>query len=248
MNEKEWGKPISEGAIYGAGYFLGLLEPRLKIPFDAWQMAATELRFKRHEDFFKVLIKAQGAIELNLKENTDALVAFQRRFDNENAITQWLSENMALLEKAAYYAEHEPQDSKISILATACARITSPESSKSYSRKVTLLDTLDTLTEEDFDLLGRFHTSNSTSISSLIDGYKQIDPFDDSKSLEQLEAIYPSITKLDARGLIGLSAQGFDGGDIKANQSAENDWLNKIRSKSYILTPFGIEIIVLIKS
>jgi hypothetical protein len=92
---------------------------------------------------------------------------------------------------------------------------------------------MDTLTEQDLNVLLRFSHGKTLRGTDLIDDVN-------SDPLKHASSIIMSLSKLESRGLIAeTDSQDYTGETAIAGFGTEGHWLNRWRSKYLVLLPYG---------
>src|SRR5262249_17959846 len=102
----------------------------------------------------------------------------------------------------------------------------------SFDEKLTVIDTLDVLTETDIEVLGHFVHGNPLLVSQLLPSGAP-----SNQSAEFLGRLIPSISKLESRGLLTESSTANVKYDIEEGFSGY--WVNRWKRKMFQITPFG---------
>ena len=120
------------------------------------------------------------------------------------------------------------------MLAVGFANILVAGTTQPYDTKISLLDTLDSLTEADLRVLANFAREGRIRIDKLIPTSQE---YRDENGLgETASDLIVSLCKLESRGLIGETTP------VNLNINAPGEvthWVNRWRRRAFQLIPFG---------
>ena len=102
-----------------------------------------------------------------------------------------------------------------------------------FDDKVSIFETLDSLTEQDMKVFSVFATGNTVRVDQF---YKNIGIRGSSED-EVLSKTVVSLSKLQARGVIGETTPAT--WDSIGGTGDPSAWFNAWRAKSFIILPFG---------
>lgn len=139
----------------------------------------------------------------------------------------------ALLEKTVEKVQSEPSADKRRIHAVTLVNCIGTGTTRSYGDKLTVIETLDFLTDEDIHVLNRFRDSTKIQVAQMVGSFGT---WTEEDAAAPLAPIIVSLSKLESRGLISESSalhKPF------ASSGDSNHWVNRWRRKTYELIPFG---------
>jgi len=186
----------------------------------AWSEYESYQRDQRVEEFFH-----------NMKEQLACVEEKLETAQSHHGDTCTLS---ALVERTIEKIQKEPSLSKRRIFAIALLRGLTSENCQSFDDKLTVIETLDDVTESDLKNLALFSDGRRIQVDELVPS-SQV--YRDEASLgETISTLVVSLCKLESRGLIGETTpinRAFNyPGDA-------NHWANRWRRKTFEILPFG---------
>lgn len=191
---------------------------------------AVELK-RRLDKFWNAFIYESKYVQNKIQEIMDQVSLHEDKIS-------YLSESIALIERAVLYARQEPSGFKQDLYAVAVVNSISSGTEVSYDEKLSILDAINMLTETDLNVLKRF----SGKRSIMVDDMPEADGDDDTMSNLVL-----SLSKLISRGLISETSRSKSINSITFYGDSER-WDNKWRIKQYGILPFGEKLLKLIQS
>jgi hypothetical protein len=141
----------------------------------------------------------------------------------------------ALTSRAVEHARREAVEAKQEVYAVAAVNAIAVGALISFEEKLTTIDTLDILSMEDIDFL-----------RSIAGGPFKVEQLPGTRSEERLGVLVMRLSKLESRGLIGLTKK-----PTVASQAWSGDiehWANRWRQKYFEILPFGKKFLTLISS
>ncbi|MGA2625172.1 MAG: hypothetical protein ABSF91_15050 [Bacteroidota bacterium] len=138
-----------------------------------------------------------------------------------------------LIERAIASAQRTNSEQKIKRLAQALVSCISAGNAVDYGDKLSLLDALDSLTENDMAVLSIFVDGKTRRVEQIFRNTSLRGLSQD----EKLGLLILSLSKLESRAIIGETSA--PGSDFIAGIGPMDDWFNRWRAKYYVLLPFG---------
>lgn len=221
MNDENESKELTTSKLIKGG----IRSIAASIPFaaslaQAWSEYEGHLRSERSDRFFR--------------EFREELERQEERIRAVETYTIQSGEFADLLERAVASAQRTNSEEKIKRLAQALVSSISAGSTIHYEEKISLLDALDSLTEEDIRILSQFADGRTKRVEQIFRGLD----LRGSNQDEKLGFLILSLSKLESRGIIGeTSAPGPEEGIGGAGPM--DSWFNRWRAKYYELLPFG---------
>jgi len=146
-----------------------------------------------------------------------------------------------LLERTLECVWHTASASKQLSFARVLAHAALADEAVTHDAKLALIDSLDSLTEQDLLVLSLFDGGGPMKIGELMRGFHAGPP-----GPENLGALVASLTKLEARGLIGETASGRTVDSHTTFGSADH-WTNRWLRKFYEILPYGRSLVELMR-
>lgn len=203
----------------------GLRSAAVSVPvFAPWVQAWNE-----HEavELQRRLDRYWNAFVLEAKASSKRLEEVELKLDDIQRI-------FALTERTIGYARSEPDQSRQERFATTAVNAIKALNSVSYDTKVSVIDTLNTLTETDLNILRLFNTGRTLRVEGMPGG----SGFGE-KSLSSLSDLIASLAKLEARGLISQTSPKSTI-DVNSSVGDSSHWTNQWRNRDYEILPFGL--------
>ena len=186
----------------------------------AWNEYENRIQLARIEEFFHSFKQAIESMEDRLKEVEDYILRS--------------GEIPPLLERTIQRVKSEQSDKKRKSYVRLLAESIAVGNGVSYDHKYAFIEILDTLTEQDLNILMRFRDGRTLRGTDLIDGVNS------SASEQHASSIILSLSKLEARGLISeTDSHGYSGDTAIGGWGTEEHWLNRWRSRYLSLLPYG---------
>lgn len=159
------------------------------------------------------------------------------RFQKIEKNLQNAQEMIAILQRAEHHAEFDPSETKQQAYAVAAANAIAAGSDVPRDTKLSIIDTLNELTETDLKVLQHFTGPRPQKVGEL----------PGAANSNELGTLVVSLSKLESRGLIGQTesrrAINMDSwaGDVKR-------WDNQWRARYYELLPFGKQFVEMLNA
>lgn len=186
----------------------------------AWNEYENSIQLARIEEFFWLFKQSIEGMEERIRKVEDYILCS--------------GEFPPLLEKTIQRVKGEQSDRKRKCHVRLLAESIAVGNSVSYDHKYSFIETLDTLAEEDLNVLMRFRNGGTLRGTDLIDMENQ------PTSEKQASSIIMSLSKLQARGLISeTDSQGYSGETAIGGWGTEGHWINRWRSMYLALLPYG---------
>jgi hypothetical protein len=155
----------------------------------------------------------------------------------------------ALLERTVEKVRREASDSKIELYSMLLTNTIAAEASLTHADAVNFIETLDTLTDQDIEVLACFTRRKNIRVDSLLrDGHFMCAPIGQTQpggaNLAKMSQMIVSLSKLAGRGLI---AESVEAGGAFATSGDRQHWYNQWKLKSFELLPFGVRFVAMIK-
>lgn len=185
----------------------------------AWNEYESRIQLARIEDLFCSLREYIGNIEDRIKRVEEYILRS--------------GEVPPLIERTIQKVRSEQSDKKRKSYVHLLAESIAVGYDLSYEYKYSFIDILDSLTEQDLNVLLRFKHGKTLRGTDLIDKA----PSDFHK---HASSIIMSLSKLESRGLIAeTDSHGYSGDTAIGGAGTEGHWLNRWRSKYLALLPYG---------
>jgi len=172
------------GLVKGALRSIAASFPVLSSLAQAWNEYETYHKGKRIEEFFGNFLKELESIKKTIGEHRMAIQDCQGFPE--------------LLEASIEKTKKEFEESKRVRYSSLLARLTFSEGERSHDEKLALIESLDTLSEQDLKVLGLFKGKTTSAIKELRWGEIGL-PGDTNQQVWQLAC---NLAKLESRGLI----------------------------------------------
>lgn len=186
----------------------------------AWNEYENRIQFARIEDFFDSFRQHIGSMEDRIKEVEDYILRS--------------GEVPPLIERTIQRVKSEQSDKKRKSYVRLLSEAIAVGNGLSYEHKYAFIDIMDTLTEQDLNVLFRFRGGKT------IRGTDLIDDVNSHSSDKHASSIIMSLSKLESRGLIAeTDSQDYVGETSIGGWGTEGHWLNRWRSKYLVLLPYG---------
>lgn len=186
----------------------------------AWNEYENRIQLARIEEFFRLFKQSIMGMEERIRKVEDYILRS--------------GEFPPLLERTIQRIKGEQSDRKRKCYVRLLAESIAVGNSVSYDHKYSFIETLDTLTEEDLNVLMRFRDGRTLRGTDLIDMENQ------PTSEKLASSIIMSLSKLQARGLISeTDSQGYSGETAIGGWGTEGHWINRWRSMYLDLLPYG---------
>lgn len=190
----------------------------------AWSEYESHQRDQRTEEFFQNLKTQISGLEDKLK-----LVVEHIKTSGELP---------ALLERTIEKVQREPSQSKRRLFAVALSMSLASGSAQTFDSKLSVIETLDGLTEFDLNTLKSLSSGRRMRVNELVPR----SPFylDEEGLGERISPLVVSLSKLESRGLIGETVPvnlAFD------HPGEASHWANRWRRKTYEILPFGKKVL-----
>jgi hypothetical protein len=203
----------------------GLRSIAASVPFaaslaQAWNEYENHIQVARIEEFFRLFKQDIEGMEERIKK-VESYISFSGEFP-------------PLLERTIQRIKGEHSDRKRKCYVKLLAKSIAVGNTISFDHKYSFIETLDTLTEEDLDVLMYFRDSRTLRGRDLIDKKNQ------PTSKKQSSSIIMSLSKLQARGLISeTDSQDYSGEKAIGGSGTAGNWMNRWRSMYLALLPYG---------
>ena len=187
----------------------------------AWNEYETHLQSKRIDTFFEDFRNELN----NLSEKLES---------SKNYIIE-SGEIPSFIERTIYKIRRENSDDKRKRFARLLSNIVTDQENASYDDKLTFIETLDTLTDQDILILSLFVPGQSILVNKLERNslLKSI-PHNDRMGI-----IVLSLSKLESRGIIGETDRHGNTASL-ALWGDEKSWENRWRKKFMEILPHGV--------
>jgi len=186
----------------------------------AWNEYESRIQVARTEEFFHSFRQDIGSMEDRIKEVEDYILGS--------------GEIPPLMERTIQRVKSEQSDKKRKSYVRLLAESIAVGNDLSYEHKYAFIEIMDTLTEQDLNVLLRFRDGNTLRGTDLIDDMNSI------SSEKHASSIILSLSKLEARGLIAeTDSQDYSGETSIGGWGTEGHWLNRWRSKYLVFLPYG---------
>jgi len=193
----------------------------------AWNEYESHVQFKRIEESFNHFKDQIGKIEDRIIKAEDYILHS--------------GEVPSLIEKTFQKIRSEQSEQKRKSFIQLLAESIAIGYDLSYETKFTFIDILDTITEEDINLLLQFKNVKTLRGVDLIDIVR-------SNQRDYASKVIMSLSKLEARGLIAeTDNMGYSGDHSIGGSGTGNNWLNRWRSKYLTLLPYGHTFLNMVK-
>lgn len=157
------------------------------------------------------------------------------RFNELEKDLRYIQESMTVLHRAVAHASREPDERKQEFYAVATIRSWASGPDVPRDRKLSIIDTIDSLTVTDIDVLLRFRKQSKLKVGEMLSVKVGREPgFTDRERLGYLVA---TLAKLESRGLIAVSSSSHI--TIDSYYGDQSQWDNEWRRRYYQLLPFG---------
>jgi hypothetical protein len=199
-------------------------KPGINALVQAWSEWESNKRFERVDQLFREFLEIA-------KEHANEIESLK----NDTAKQM---EASAILERVADYVQSEPSGTKRRILSSSFAHAIFISDGATYDEKVTLLDTVNWLTEQDLRILSLFTDENPVRQVGHMDENLMGDFASREKDFEQrINPWIVSLSKLMSRGLVS-ETETYQGEHFPYSGN-HNHWLQVWRRKTFAITPFG---------
>ena len=142
-----------------------------------------------------------------------------------------------LLERTIEKVIRQTSDIKIEAYARLFSRYLSSNGGIRFENQVSVIEALDSLTDQDLSVLFYFRTGTVHRIDSI---EQELRNSIEGRDLVVLGAVGQSVSKLEARGILAeTSMEGTS--NIFVGSGPMDAWYNRWRQKRYELIPFGRE-------
>ncbi len=209
-----------EGAIKAGLRSIAASFPVAASLAQAWNEYESRIQFARIEEFFHSLRQHIGNMEDRIKEVEDYILRS--------------GEVPPLIERTIQRVKSEQSEKKRKSYVRLLSECIAVGNSLSYEHKYAFIDIMDTLTEQDLNVLLSFRDGRT------LRGKDLIDDVNSHSSDKHASSIIMSLSKLESRGLIAeTDSHDYIGETSIGGFGTEGYWLNRWRSKYLVLLPYG---------
>lgn len=185
----------------------------------AWSEYENHKQSERIEKFFRALTDALKRLESRIRAAEEHIVKSGELPD--------------LMQRAVSSSQRANDDRKIKVLADALASSLAAGAKVKYEDKLNILDTLDSLTYEDIQVLSYFSQGRILQVDQIFRNPELRGSTPDDK----LGLLVHSLSKLDSRGIVGeTTPETFR---VVGGVGNPGSWFNRWRERYYVLLPFG---------
>ncbi len=184
----------------------------------AWNEYETKMKFLRIEEFFTTL--------------NEEFKRLEDRISNQESQRIYSEDFPSLIERVIEKVQREYSLKKRQIFAHLLTNMTAIQNDLSYDEKITFIESLDALTDQDIFYLSLFEPNKRLRVKELI-GYEN-----NKQSNYRLEDIVVSFSKLESRGLIIVTI-GKGIMSVMGTIYDKEGWEEKYCERYYELTPHG---------
>ncbi len=201
----------------------------------AWNEAESKWQNDRTDRFFACLSR-------DLLEVKDRIVHIEKELTLRADIP-------ALLERTVEKVKREASEKKIAKYSMLLTNTIASDVAITYDDAVNFIENLDTMTDQDVEVLGYFKQRKNIRVDSLVsDGHFNWAPIGQTKpggaDLSKMSRMVVSLSKLQGRGLI---AESIEAGGAYGTSGDPQHWYNQWKLKSFELLPFGEAFIQMIE-
>ena len=186
---------------------------------NAWNEVEGKIREKRINEYFEILRLKFSQVEKEIEKV-------------QNVLEQ--EEVAELIEKTISKILTTPSKYKRTLFANTFINSLIEWEKLSHDTKISIIESLDVLTNQDLQVLRHFKSGQIIRIDRLLNVLTELY----GTKEERLSLLIVSLTKLESRGIIGQTATSA--GDVYGGAGLPDEWTNRWQNRYYEILPFGI--------